>query len=313
MPFRVGPDGQTVEMTFFPDGTGAFRHEYARIGNIGDTRPRKNEDRERLLERLRQPLDNPSPLDRILRAGDHIRASQFAEAQALLGPLVRARAPDFRAVANLAHLYAAQGEWADALRYHELALELDFPTDMPNVSPAQRDWLRRVERDYYHRWLKLHVEEARRRTRPQEEDLFPLFGESPPPDAIAIVQQLLLWHPSDNRLYWLLGELYARSNRPRQALLIFDSLASEDRQQSNRVRMMERRAELKRIVEALPREAEPDFEIAAEPPDTRPLHERLGLDLTRFAIIVGVFALIAVPLLLLQVRKIVRVLRRRPS
>ena len=27
-----------------------------------------------------------------------------------------------------------------------------------------------------------------------------------PPDAIAIVQQLLLWYPTDSRLYWLLGE-----------------------------------------------------------------------------------------------------------
>ena len=29
-----------------------------------------------------------------------------------------------------------------------------------------------------------------------------------PADALAIVQQLVLWHPQDARLYWLLGELY---------------------------------------------------------------------------------------------------------
>jgi len=29
-----------------------------------------------------------------------------------------------------------------------------------------------------------------------------------PADAVAVVQQLLLWAPEDTRLYWLLGELY---------------------------------------------------------------------------------------------------------
>jgi hypothetical protein len=49
-----------------------------------------------------------------------------------------------------------------------------------------------------------------------------------PKDAIEIVQQLLIWLPEDDRLYWLLGELYnARGGAKdiQAARLIFDELA----------------------------------------------------------------------------------------
>ena len=43
-----------------------------------------------------------------------------------------------------------------------------------------------------------------------------------PPDAIATVQQLLLWLPDDSRLYWLLGELYNARGDVDSAFAIFD-------------------------------------------------------------------------------------------
>jgi tetratricopeptide (TPR) repeat protein len=49
-----------------------------------------------------------------------------------------------------------------------------------------------------------------------------------PPNALAIVQQLLVWLPDDLRLYWLLGELYNARGSPRDvkaAVEIFNTLA----------------------------------------------------------------------------------------
>ena len=46
-----------------------------------------------------------------------------------------------------------------------------------------------------------------------------------PADALAIVQQLLVWLPDDPRLYWLLGELYNARGEIETAARIFDELA----------------------------------------------------------------------------------------
>jgi hypothetical protein len=43
-----------------------------------------------------------------------------------------------------------------------------------------------------------------------------------PPDALAIVQQLVIWFPDDTRLYWLLGEIYNANGDIEAAARIFD-------------------------------------------------------------------------------------------
>jgi hypothetical protein len=43
-----------------------------------------------------------------------------------------------------------------------------------------------------------------------------------PPDALAIVQQLVIWFPDDTRLYWLLGEIYNAKGDIEAAARIFD-------------------------------------------------------------------------------------------
>jgi hypothetical protein len=45
-----------------------------------------------------------------------------------------------------------------------------------------------------------------------------------PGDAIPIVQQLLIWMPHDNRLYWLLGELLNARGDPADAKDVLDDL-----------------------------------------------------------------------------------------
>lgn len=67
-----------------------------------------------------------------------------------------------------------------------------------------------------------------------------------PADALAIVQQMLFWYPSDTRLFWLLGELYAAEGNVDAAYRIFDA-CTWGRQYGNRRLLMEHR----HIVDAL--------------------------------------------------------------
>ena len=46
-----------------------------------------------------------------------------------------------------------------------------------------------------------------------------------PPNALAIVQQLLLWLPDDPRLYWLLGELLNAEGKGKEALDVLSRCA----------------------------------------------------------------------------------------
>jgi tetratricopeptide (TPR) repeat protein len=115
------------------------------------------------------------------------------------------------------------------------------------------DWYRRAE-TYFKRLVLLRIaEERENRGKPAKfaDDVDALFaggkperpvhfvGESGkwevgkvaaaerdklPPDAVQIVQQLLLWMPDDLRLFWLLGELYNARGDPVSAGLIFDYL-----------------------------------------------------------------------------------------
>ena len=210
-------------------------------------------------------------------------------------------------LANFAHLHAVRRQWAEAIKWHESAMEdAEFPDELANTTPQQRAWLKRVEKDYYRRWLKLHYEESRKIMPPNLEAVFPLFAVEPPGDAVSIVQQLLLWAPEDNRLYWLLAELYQKSGRPHQAKLIYDSLASFDRQYANRAVMMDHRDASIKAAAATPLE-EPEI---APPPDSRPWYEQLGLSLGQLIGGISAFAVLAAILLYLQFRKILRRSRR---
>jgi tetratricopeptide (TPR) repeat protein len=82
-----------------------------------------------------------------------------------------------------------------------------------------------------------------------------------PPDAIAIVQQLLLWFPTDARLYWLLGELYAADGELESAQKILDECAWS-RQYGNRKHLMEHRGAIADAIEARRKAAEEAAENA---------------------------------------------------
>ena len=296
VPFAVGPDGTAAALSFAEDGSGQFRQLFTTRSNELDANPLRaeNPDRQKVLDRIaaRQsggPADLP-PAELAGLATDLVRVGKSDDALNLLAPRSRDRSPDFRVLATLAHVYATRGEWTDALRWHQAAfLDAEFPDDLAGTTAEQRQWLQHVERDYYRRWLRVHRDRAASGQSPTDEPIFPLFdgvsfvneaGEYEPgslaaadraklpADAIAVVQQLLLWDPTDTALYWLLAELYAADGQFRQAGIIFDESAN-GRQFSNRAVFMAHRAAVRDTRAAMPAAARTEVAIDIPPTASR--------------------------------------------
>lgn len=328
-PFPVRDDGIAEELSFGSRRDGAFPRLFSTLLNQLDANPARadNPDRQRLFDeiaRLRAANGTLAPADLAGLGAAYYRAGKHDDATAALGPRVRDRTPDFRILANLAQVYAALGNWDDAYRLHQDAFDLaDFPDDLAGATPAQRRWLEHIERTHYRRWLQIHRDRAAAKAAPEDAEVFPLFparfvsetgGYVPgqlaaseqaklPADAVAVVQQLLLWSPWDSDLYWLLGELYAADGRLREAEAIFDQCA-QGRYFTNRRVFMEHRAAVREAVSRLPPDDEGDAPLVA---DRRPEFADL---LPSVGVMIGAglgFAALAVSLIALQVRA----LRRR--
>jgi hypothetical protein len=186
-------------------------------------------------------------------SADLIRLNDDRAATNVLQP--RAARGGFMVYMHMARARAGQGDWQDAVERERIALS-DFPTEYKPYTKPQLAWLKRVEREYYLPFLSRRAQEAsggrgRLSSRIEVPDeLFPPVPaprkpENPlrfvgpqgtymaggiadaeraklPPDALAIVQQLVLWHPFDGRLYWLLGELYNAEGDVETAYAILD-------------------------------------------------------------------------------------------
>jgi hypothetical protein len=203
------------------------------------------------------------------------------EAVNLLKPRTRDRVPNYFVFTTLAQLHAARGEWSEALTNHQAALlDAEMPAEVKGLSKAQRDWEAQLDADYVPHYYAIHRREAEARPRPAPESeeptpLFPLPERDKPhtpvrfvndagqyepgtlaaaeraklpPDAVAVVQQLLLWFPSDARLYWLLAELYAADGKLDEAAAIMDECVW-GRQYGNRKLLMDHRAAIRTAIE----------------------------------------------------------------
>lgn len=318
-PFEIQPDGTAKELGFGTTDPGEFRMRYTVLLNAQDVNPERkdNPDRQRYLGRITTMKAKPtlSPAELAGLAADELRVRQADHA---LNRLFRSRErSDFRVLANLAHVHAARGEWPEANdRHRDAFLDADFPDDLAGTNPAQRAWLKKLERTHYTKWLAVHKQRAADRVKPADEGIFQLFdvkfvGESGhyeagklaaaekaklPKDAVAIAQQLMLWSPDDAGLQWLLAELYASEGRLREAELIFNQVV-ESRQYSNRPEFMEHRSAVRDAVARLPKEAPPvDVVIGPGTPDTPksdgteflPSRERVAAVAAAFVVFVGV-------------------------
>jgi hypothetical protein len=330
-PFGVRPDGTAEELPFGPTFEGPFAVRFGQRLNEADDRPEaargsENKDRKKLLEQVKAL----KPGEVAALSALYLRAGNPTEALNLLAPYTRSRSPDFRVLAHFAHTHAARGEWDEAVRWHQSAVfDAEFPDDLPGTTPEQRKWLQKVERQYYSKWLQVHRQRAAAKLPPDREEVFPLFDvkfvndagqyepgrlaaaekAKLPPDAVAVVQQLLFWAPWDTGLYWLLAELYAADGRVRPADEIFFQCANS-RQYSNRQLLMDHRHVVRAAAEKARKEAPTDVPLIADtPPETPPAGDRFLPSRDKVIAVGAVFGLVAVVLLALQFRAIGRRLR----
>lgn len=213
------------------------------LSAVGPNLPRKKllDQRDRLLSKGLRSL-NATELAELgymqWRLGDR---------EAATATLLQASAKDprnFWALAQYGTALQAQRQYADATDKLIIANDY-FPSPWPAGPKRTGEWFKQAEK-YQLRLLRLRMSEGGERGmgRPgRVNDVDNLFGvrfvgpsgkyepgaladeerKKLPPDAIAIVQQLLLWFPDDARLLWLLGELYAANGQLEAAYRILDN------------------------------------------------------------------------------------------
>lgn len=252
--FEIDSEGIAKPIQYI-GGFEKFAADFRDIGAPNSDRTPRFENRVR--ERKAKGVANLNPEEMAGYTADLIRLSRPDEVLNLLQPLARdPRRGGFLVYAHLARAHASRGEWRDAADQQQVANQYsEFPTSFARLTKEQLAWLKRIEREYYRPFLVRRAEEARG-GRPSElrEDVDALFpvsadrkrveepvrfvGENGeytpgkladaerkklPADALAIVQQLILWHPKDARLYWLLGELYNAEGEIEIASRILDA------------------------------------------------------------------------------------------
>jgi hypothetical protein len=259
------------------------------LDRIAKMEPKAKEGGKPLTEAEREKAFRKMPeTQAVSLATDLLRTAQIDKALNLMGQ--RAQRGGYFVISTLAHVHAARGEWADAIRYiKDGQLDLKMPAEVKGLTKGQRNWWEKLDTDYVPRFYEIRKQQmdARKGLTPAELDksnetedvlpLFPLPGEDGkprppvrfvndagiyepgklaaaeqaklPPDAIAIVQQLLLWFPSEVRLYWLLGELYAANDDLESAEIIFGECVGS-RAHGNLKVLMEHRQAVRSAIEA---------------------------------------------------------------
>ena len=297
----VGDDGKAQPLPY-----DEFKRRLAIILNTADSRKKANgeinSDRAAVLQRIERARDRKlAAAETIGLAADLLRVGQVDEALNRVRPLVRERNPNYFAFTTLAHIYAVRGDWREAVDYQLSALlDAALPAEVKGLTRPQRDWIAKLDRDFVLPYYQLRLKESQitPRPNPADEDVYPLFPVAErgkphhpvrfvneagayqpgalaaaeraklPPDAIAIVQQLMLWNPTDTRLYWLLAELYAAAGQFAPAREIMDVAVSEARQYGNRKLLVEHRAAVRAAEAAQPRKTAPDDIALIQPGST---------------------------------------------
>ncbi len=266
------------------------------------------------VRELSAKVDRLTPAERLALSADLVRTGTLGKEFAALKRVNGERPRDYRLAANFAHAETLTGNWPVAARgFEDHVLELDPPTDLPGHSPEQLTWVLAVDKKQYHRWLRVRLADAGKKGSTDDEP-YPLFAgvtfagaELPPAekaklpaDAVAVVQQLALWSPTDTGLLWLLAEVYAATGLLREADDALD-MCTWSAGMTGPKRLMEHRKSVRAAVEKLPPVTD---DILPTPP--APAEEDGGLfalvPRERLFLFGGVFAAFAVALLALQVR-----------
>jgi len=227
---------------------------------------------------------------------------------------------DFVTLTTLGTAYQTRGQLSEAARYVDAAQDFAPDERWLESMGLTREWLQKLERAQL-KLLRLRMREGQGRPvrgqRPavDVDELFPVKFVGPgghyeagkiadaekaklPPDAVAVVQQLLLWTPEDTRLYWLLGELYNARGDLSSADAIFEECVWSRRYNAEPLR--EHRLIVKEAIKA--RVPPP----APAPEDWKPSTSNL--------VLVGVAAgLLLLALGYYQARELFRIVFRRRS
>jgi len=233
-----------------------YHSHLATVLDIGiDTPDRPNKPREMYLKLLdplqKRDIEELEADELVQMSAALLRLKKLDDAINLLRPLERDRRANFFLRTHLAVACQYMGEWMQAGEAQGIA-KSEFPTAIPRFEPPQVAWYRKVEREFYLRFLQLRAAEQRRGTRNVDE-VDAIFGDVKfigedgqyqpgqiaadqkaklPPDALAIAQQLSLWAPEDTRLYWLVGELFNAKGDVPAAVRIFDTCVDSRRYQN---------------------------------------------------------------------------------
>ena len=259
-----------------------------------------------------------------------MRLREFDEAEQVLTPLVLRERNNFMLTSNLAAANQASGKYDRASEYLQQALDF-WPREWPGMSKAQLDWYREVTKVQLRLVRKRYRESLQKAATAKTavDDLFESqqgtlqfqaedgayqagkLAEAErkklPPNALAIVQQLVLWFPDDTRLYWQLGELYNAEGDIAAAATILNECVWTRR--DNAPLLLEH----KKIVQAaVPKQSATVFEDEPAAPSTTPPADRSAYlpEKRQLVLVGGVAGTIILVLVYLQVREI-RLRRRR--
>jgi tetratricopeptide (TPR) repeat protein len=293
---------------------------------LGD--PLRRKERQPLLDRRLQLLARgPSALSATEAAELGAIQWRLREGEAAVTVLKRAAADrtNFWVAANLGTILQAQGQLREAQDYLQSARDL-FPDPWP-AGATTGDWFKVAEK-YQLTLLRLRMREGFGRppgARPvpaaDVDALFPVKFVGPsgkyaagriadaekaklPADAVAVVQQLLLWFPEDTRLLWLLAELYNAQGDVEAASKLLDDCVWQRRYESPVLR------EHRRIVqEAYEAQAKAAPVIEEPPPAPAPQRVILPSGWQLYAVGLG-FGAVVLVLGYWQISELVRRLRR---
>lgn len=242
-----------------------------------ESKNKEKTERGKVADRIAAAQKKPArtPEQSAALAVDLLRFGRAAEAPDALRGQRRGFLPNI----TLAHVAAAQGEWGQAYQYLDIANEERPPAAVPGLTAAQLAWQLKLNRGpllklVQSRWKEVREKEARRKEGkpaelpPDDELPDPIFPvnfanvtgpalapaerDKLPPDALATVQQLLLWFPTDPRLYWLLAELYAVKGDFADAQKIMNSCVESLKYSNRKVLMQHREAVAKAAAQLAP-------------------------------------------------------------
>jgi tetratricopeptide (TPR) repeat protein len=197
--------------------------------------------------------------DQINLSAGLIALGKNQEAIDLLEPVARGEGRGhFMVLSNLATAYQLAGQMERVPDYLQLARS-SWPDKVPGIKDPQLQFYRQVDRAQLRVVLLRKAEAAKQPpgVRRPVEGVDALFGEPDnpvrfigesgqyeagkiaakekeklPKDALAIVQQLVLWFPEDTRLYWLLGELLNADGQINEAYTVLNECVDARRYDS---------------------------------------------------------------------------------